>query len=484
MLTFRYQAVDAGGRSVAGEIQATDVRHAQQLLRQQGLTPTYLQATTPAQGSSFQQPPPAGSPYKQGEPSQTPLGSSHAVGSNQTPLGSAHGVGRTSSPPGSPQSLGGTSPPIGSPHSVRGTLRRGAQSAHWEHSRVAPHPMALWLIQLRSMLKAGMSPANAFQSLTQRTTHGGLRRASESIARDTAQGISISDALAKFPDLFPAFLVGAFRAAEHGGYLPEMLDRLIAYYEQWRTVRRWSLLTQGCLWHAVLLLPLIAPFGIGLTWAFRDFAGNTTADALQAIGSSVWQAYLRYGLPATLLLMALMLLGYLLTGLERIGARLRLSALGFSTYADWIRAQSLEQYLFHLGRLTQAGVAPATAHALAAGAVPNRALADALLSVELGRAEGAAHIDHALERSGLFPIEEIMLARTGVQTGELPSILQTLAAWYTQRADENLRQLPRAFFRMMTLISIIATGIALISFAWGYYSNIFRAVDEFMGVGE
>ena len=484
MLTFRYQAVDSGGRRVAGEIQATDVRHAQQLLRQQGLTPTYLQATTPAQGSSFQHPPPAGSPYKQGEPSQTPLGSSHAVGSNQTALGSAHGVGRTSSPPGSPQSLGGTSPPIGSPHSVRGTLRRGAQSAHWEHSRVAPHPMALWLIQLRSMLKAGMSPANAFQSLSQRTTHTGLRRASESIARDTAQGMSLSDALARFPDLFPAFLVGAFRAAEHGGYLPEMLDRLIAYYEQWRTVRKWSLLTQGCLWHAVLLLPLIAPFGIGLTWAFRDFAGNTTADALQAIGSSVWQAYLRYGLPATLLLMALMLLGYLLTGLERVGARLRLNALGFFTYADWIRAQSLEQYLFHLGRLTQAGVAPATAHALAAAAVPNRALADALLSVELGRAEGAAHIDHALERSGLFPIEEVMMARTGVQTGELPSILQTLAAWYTQRADENLRQLPRAFFHLGALIALIAGGIAYILITWGFYHDLAGKVDEFIGVGE
>jgi len=434
MLTFRYQAVDAGGRRVAGEIQATDVRHAQQLLRQQGLTPTYIQTAPPIQASP------------------------HAVGT--------------------------TPPSLGSPYGAGATVVRGAQPAHWEHSRVAPHPMALWLIQLRSMLKAGMSPANAFQSLTQRTTHGGLRRASESIARDTAQGMSLSDALAKFPDLFPGFLVGAFRAAEHGGYLPEMLDRLIAYYEQWRTVRKWSLLTQGCLWHAVLLLPLIAPFGIGLTWAFRDFAGNTTADALQAIGSSVWQAYLRYGLPATLLLMALMLLGYLLTGLERVGARLRLNALGFFTYADWIRAQSLEQYLFHLGRLTQAGVAPATAHALAAAAVPNRALADALLSVELGRAEGAAHIDHALERSGLFPIEEVMMARTGVQTGELPSILQTLAAWYTQRADENLRQLPRAFFRLMTLISIIATGIALISFAWGYYNNVFRAVDEFMGLGE
>jgi type II secretory pathway component PulF len=434
MPTFRYHAVDAGGRSVAGEIQATDVRHAQQLLRQRGLIATYIQAAAPV--------------------------------------------------PTSPQAVGGTLPPAGSPHSVGGTLRRGVQSAHWEQSRVAPHPMVLWLTQLRAMLKAGMSPANAFQTLSQRTTHGGLRRASESIARDAAQGVSLSDALAKFPDLFPGFLVGAFRAAEHGGYLPEMLDRLIAYYEQWRTVRRWSLLTKGCLWYAVLVAPLFAPMGIGLIDAFRNFTGSTAAEAVQAIGRGMAMAYLRFGLPATLLLIALILLGYLLSGLERVGARLRLSVLGFGTFSNWIRAQSLEQYLFHLGRLTQAGVAPATAHALAAAAVPNRALADALLSVELGRAEGAAHIDHALERSGLFPIEEVMLARTGVQTGELPSILQTLAAWYTQRADENLRQLPRAFFRMMTLISIIATGIALISFTWGYYNNVFRAVDEFMGVGE
>jgi len=344
--------------------------------------------------------------------------------------------------------------------------------------------MAVWLLQLRAMLNAGMTPANAFQSLSQRTPHKRLQRASLEIAHDAAQGVALSDSMRKFPDLFPAFMVGAFRAAEQGGYLPDMLDRLIEYYEQHRTVRRWSLLSQGCLWHAVLLLPLIAPLGIGFTWGLRDFMGGDSMSALQAILGGFGKAFLRYGLPAMLLLIALMLLGYLVSGSERLAARLRLSGLGFFLYANWIRAQSLEQYLFHLGRLTQAGVYPATAHTLAASAIPNRALAETLLQVDLGRAEGAAHIDAALERSGLFPIEEIMMARTGVQTGNLPHILQTLAAWYRERAESNLLQLPRAFLRLMFLISLLASGIALISFAWGYYGNIFRTVDEFMGVGE
>ncbi|MCS7209727.1 MAG: type II secretion system F family protein [Fimbriimonadales bacterium] len=438
MPTYRYQAIDSTGRSVAGEITASDVRNAQQLLRQRGLIATHLSTVNPS-----------------------------TSGTPRPPLGQDI------------RATGGARPQP-APRSRASARTTGT----WERTRVSPHQMVVWLIQLRSMLKAGMTPANAFESLSGRIPHRGLQHASREIARSAAQGIPISESMQRFPELFPSFVVGAFRAAEYGGYLPEMLERLIVYFEQWRIVRRWSVLTQGCLWHAVLLLPLIAPFGVGLLWGLQRFEGGGTADALRAIAGGVGQAFLRYGLPMALAFVALLLLGYLLLGNERIRARLRLSGSGFLSYADWIRAQSLEQYLFHLSRLTQAGVAPATAHALAASAVPNRVLAESLLAVDLGRAEGAKHLDLALERSGLFPIEEVMLARTGVQTGELPATLQTLAAWYKERADTNLRQLPRAFARLVFFISLVAVGIAAISLAWGYYRNVFHAVERFMGVGE
>lgn len=433
MPIFRYQAVDSGGRVVSGELNAPDVRQAQQRLGQQGLRVVRLVAT-PADASA-----PASSDT-QGQLTQAPR--SRSLRQNTHPT-----------------------------------------DRSWERSRVPPHPMAMWLIQLRSMLKAGMSPASAFQSLSQRTSHKGLQHASLEIARDAAQGIAISDSMTKFPDLFPAFVVGAFRAAEHGGYLPEMLDRLVEYYEQHRVVRRWSLASQGCLWHAVLLLPLIAPFGIGLMWGLRDMSGSEST-AFQAILGGFGKAFLRYGLPAMLFMIALMLLGYLIAGSERLAARLRLGGLGLFAYANWVRAQSLEQYLFHLARLTHAGVYPATAHTLAASAVPNRAIAERLLKVELARAEGAAHIDTAMERSKIFPIEEVMMARTGVQTGDLPTVLQTLAGWYREHAATNRQQLPRAFLRLMVFISLLATGIAIIALAWGYYSHVIHFVDEFMGVGE
>lgn len=434
MPIFRYQAVDSGGRVVSGELNASDVRQAQQRLGQQGLRVVRLVATHADTTASP-------SPSALGQPTQAPRSS---------------------------------------------VLRQNTHPTDrsWERSRVPPHSMAMWLVQLRSMLKAGMSPANAFQSLSQRTSHKGLQRASLEIARDAAQGIAISDSMTKFPDLFPAFVVGAFRAAEHGGYLSEMLDRLVEYYEQHRVVRRWSLLSQGCLWHAVLLLPLIAPSGIGLMWGLRDFMSGGESAALHAILGGFGKAFLRYGLPAMLLMIALMLLGYLIAGSERLAARLRLGGLGFFAYADWIRAQSLEQYLFHLARLTHAGVYPATAHTLAASAVPNRAIAERLLKVELARAEGATHIDTAMERAQLFPIEEVMMARTGVQTGDLPTVLQTLAGWYREHATTSLQRLPRAFIRLMGFISLLATGIAILAFAWGYYSHLFHFVDEFMGVGE
>lgn len=435
MPTYRYQAVDAGGRSVSGEISAADVRAAQQLLQQQGLRATRLVAV-PDGGGAITATPPSSQAYPAA-------------------------AGATVSAPSAPSTDG-----------------------FWEYSRVAPKSMAVWLLQLRSMLKAGMTPANAMQMLSQRVPHRGLQQASLEIGRAAAQGVALSDAMARFPEVFPRFLVGAFRAAEHGGYLPEMIDRLVEYYEQHRVVRFWTRLTQGCLWHAVLLLPLIAPFGVGLIRAFRNFSGATRADALQAILKGVGEAFLYYGLPVMLILIALMLLGYLLGGNERLSARLRLSGLGFSTYADWIRSQSLDQYLFHLARLTQAGVYPATAHTLAAAAVPNRALAEALLRVSLARGDHVAHIDAALEQSGLFPIEEVMMARTGVQTGDVPNVLHTLAHWYRERAQANLQWLPRAFYRLMVFISILAAGVALVSIYAGFYGNLAQAVEDFVGAGE
>ncbi|MCX7992030.1 MAG: type II secretion system F family protein, partial [Fimbriimonadales bacterium] len=253
MPTYRYQAVDSGGRIVSGELNASDVRHAQQVLGQQGLRVVQL-AATPS-GSSASPP--------------------------------------TARPRDADAMVASASPPT--------MFGQASSSNSWERSSVAPHAMAMWLTQLRSMLKAGMSPANAFQSLSQRTPHKGLQRASLEIAHDAAQGVALSDSMCKFPDLFPAFLVGAFRAAEQGGYLPEMLDRLIEYHEQHRTVCRWSLLSQGCLWHAVLLLPLIAPFGIGFVWGLQDFQGGGAAEAMRAILGGFGKAFLRYGLPTMLI---------------------------------------------------------------------------------------------------------------------------------------------------------------------------------------
>ncbi|MFN3690850.1 MAG: type II secretion system F family protein, partial [Fimbriimonadales bacterium] len=236
MPVYRYQAVDSGGRVESGELNASDVHQAQQILAGRGLRVVLLAA---------------------------------APSASARPVQATGGISRGDTP----------------------------HAARWERSSVAPHTMTVWLLQLRSMLKAGMSPVDSLQSLSQRTADKALQRATLELARDAAQGVALSDSMRKFPNLFPAFLVGAFRAAEHGGYLPEMLDRLVDYYEHHRTVRRWSLLVQGCLWHAVLLLPLVAPFGIGFTWGLRDYMGGSAPDALRAILGGFGQAFLRYGLP-------------------------------------------------------------------------------------------------------------------------------------------------------------------------------------------
>jgi Cu+-exporting ATPase len=79
-----------------------------------------------AGGDSFSEPPPLGSPCKQGEPSR--LGSPCEAGATLPALGSPCEAGATLPALGSPREAAETVPALGSPREAGGTLRRGADT--------------------------------------------------------------------------------------------------------------------------------------------------------------------------------------------------------------------------------------------------------------------------------------------------------------------------------------------------------------------
>ncbi len=359
-----------------------------------------------------------------------------------------------------------------------------ASMLEWESSEVSPHTMAFLMVQLQALLKAGHSAAEAFRLVSGRVNHKRLDQACAEIAEKAAQGVPISQAMLAYPRLFPAFVVGAIQAGEAGGYLPDAIGHLVEYYENWRLFRMWGVPAKGCFLITVLTLPIVAPFGLGLIYALRQFTGSEMGNPAKGLGvmfQGWWQAFLQIGLPLLFGLVVAWGVWVLVNRMEWVRARFQLWAPLVWDYADWVRAQSLQMFLYHLSRLSAAGFSPASVWELAVRTVPNVAIASSLAAVNLARGEHAEPLDSALARSGMFPPEEVALVTTGVQSGQVVEMLQRLADYYHQRSQDSFRRTRTGLLRMAVLIGLLGTGMALILIYWGWYGHMIQFLEDWFG---
>src|SRR5690625_5879089 len=65
-----------------------------------------------------------------------------------------------------------------------------------------------------------------------------LKKTLQQVEDDITGGIAFSDAIERYPNVFPALFVNMIRAGEMTGNLDETLDRMAAYYEKQHTLQK------------------------------------------------------------------------------------------------------------------------------------------------------------------------------------------------------------------------------------------------------
>jgi len=418
---YRYQAIDRAGRFQTGTVQAENPREAQRLLQAQGyLVQQLVEVREARQGSAV-------------------------------------------------------SSMVSAPHSRAPAL--------WESASVNDRVLSLFFAQLASFLQAGYTPADAFHHLSRRVLDERLQAACRELAVVAQRGGRISEGMAQFPRLFPSFTVGAIRAAEMGGYLPAAASQLASYFEErWRR-RLWFWLPRLLLINAILLLPLFSTASAAFMQGLLLYSQSPSLSPPEAVLRAWGALVLRYGVPFwlfVLLLCGVWWVAMRSARLERWRSAAALVVPYLWGYSDWIRARALQMFVEHLGRLMNAAVMPGTAWELAAYAVPNRAIAEGLLQVNLGYGDRPESLDAVIARTGLFAPEEVSLLSTGVQTGDVVGMLGRLAQLYEARCEHAARLYRFSIMRFALLIVILAIGANCIGF-YTPYSKIHQFVEEWIG---
>ncbi|MFO0882085.1 MAG: type II secretion system F family protein [Candidatus Saccharimonadales bacterium] len=98
--------------------------------------------------------------------------------------------------------------------------------------------MVMFTRQLSTMVSAGVPLTRSLTTLQEQTENKYFKTVIGSITKDVESGITIGDAMAKFPNVFSEVYVNMVKAGEAGGILDEILKRLASQVEQEASMKK------------------------------------------------------------------------------------------------------------------------------------------------------------------------------------------------------------------------------------------------------
>jgi type II secretory pathway component PulF len=123
-----------------------------------------------------------------------------------------------------------------------GEAGRAGTSSAWAHAakdtlnrlsnRIRPQEILFFLSQVSLMLETGAPLTKALSALKGQSKNPALTKVIASLHRDVEQGRQLSDAMRAHPSAFDEVFVSMVRAGEHGGFLKQIIDRLVEMMEK------------------------------------------------------------------------------------------------------------------------------------------------------------------------------------------------------------------------------------------------------------
>ncbi len=104
--------------------------------------------------------------------------------------------------------------------------------------KIRAHELTVMTRQLATMVASGMSILRSFHVLEDQTENEKLKDILGQVRQDVEAGISLSEALARFPDVFNQLYIAMVRTGETAGMLEESLMRVADQLEKADSLRR------------------------------------------------------------------------------------------------------------------------------------------------------------------------------------------------------------------------------------------------------
>ncbi len=324
-------------------------------------------------------------------------------------------------------------------------------------SRITGKDIMTFTYQLGVLLDAGFTLDKALSVLSDLTEKKALKDLIKEILSNIRSGKSFSEALSKFPSVFPLFYANMVKAGETGGFLEETISRIAVYLENSQALKediRSALIYPSVISivggaAVVVLLTFVVP---KFTMIFSDMGKALPLPTiiLLAVSNGLRQYWW------VILLFVLGVFFYLRYYLKSEGGRRWWDNIKFRLplFGKLYREAAVANFARTFATLLKSGVPILNALQVVKGTLRSERLSEIISSVREGVKKGKG-ISEPMKNSDIFPPIAIHMVTVGEETGRLDEMLFKIA----ERFDLEVRTTVKRLLSLLEPLLILSMGI-------------------------
>jgi type IV pilus assembly protein PilC len=316
-----------------------------------------------------------------------------------------------------------------------------------------------------TMIDAGLPIVQCLEILATQAENKRFGKILSQIRSSVEGGLTLSDAMKRFPKIFDNLFVNLVAAGEAGGILDTILQRLSQYMEKAQKLRR---RVKGAMSYPLIVLCIAGLVVVVLLTKvipvfekmFKDFGGGKLPAPTQFVIDLSYA--MRHYLP--FIVVGLILLGatwraILKTRKGRLawdGMLLKLPILG-----SVLRKTVVARFTRTMGTLLSSGVPILDAMEIVGKTAGNVVVQDGIMFVRARISEGK-DMSTPLMETGLMPPMVVQMISVGEQTGALDAMLNKIADFYEEEVDVAVASMTSMIEPlMMVFLGTVVGGLVI-----------------------
>lgn len=345
-----------------------------------------------------------------------------------------------------------------------------------KYQKVKLQTLVVFSRQFATMINAGVGIIKCLDIMESQTKDEVLKTVLAQAMRDVKSGMSLTEAFGKHPNVFNKLYVSMIKAAELGGILDEILERVAGFLESEMDIRTKI--------KSAMMYPIIVVFfaSIVITALFifvlprfkEIFISMNVEMPVQTKilfnMSSILQSY--WYIPVILIAGAIMFVRYL--GRTVPGRyKIDMFKLKFPVIGDLVCKMAVARFARTFGTLVSSGVPMMRALDIVGETAGNAVLAKAVTTAKESVREGQK-ISAPLASTGLFPSMVTHMIDIGEETSRLSEMLMKVAEFYEKEVDASVKGLTS----MIEPALIVFMGVVVGFIAISVMSPMFKLVSS------